>query len=320
MRFFEQLPKTKIRVYEGSYVTIHYWKKTQKNIIGHVSLEIFCNDSRKYISLYPRNFMESKSDLFPVLSFDEDCFVQGYRYENEKNINIEDILSRLNPWINNTLLPTQSIKLYSLNVQKILDANLEYEKTSCGQSSYFERSLYCQKNTHNNASFILFLLHEGGINKLFLSYSEKLASFLVCISGIISAGFVGLELKNSLVNAKGSITKNDLCIEVVLRIMSTILAVGLGTVVGSAVDGYYDIQPYLQILTNQKKNSFLKSACLNGGAIFVSAIHSLFLSPHFITRFLALPDHLIDIAQAASQVERKGGLDTYNRQIAGFQM
>src|SRR3990167_10379959 len=184
-------------------VIVHYWPQTERNSAGHVSLEIVFNDERVYVSYWHKRKIDQceKDKLrtqydgiepFWTQSFDQDCMIEGYRHaalENPK-LNAEEILEKVRSQsFAARMLPTQSIKLYSLDAKKILEALRAYQ-ANIHKWAFFSGYLYHAKDAHNCSSIVLYLLQQGGFDELVSGgYGSELRKFGAVIGLLVSPFF-----------------------------------------------------------------------------------------------------------------------------------
>ena len=197
MRYFKE--KKQHCVDEKNYVVVHFWPQTDRNSAGHISLDIVNDGKKHHVSYWhQRDISQCEKDKlktqyegivpFWVETLEQDCLIEGYRHAAFENprLNACDILKKISESkFNFPMQPTQSIKLFSLNIKKMVNAFFEYKENE-HKWAFFSGHQYHAVGAHNCSSIALFLLHQGGIASLVSSYADSLRNMGVIVSVITS--------------------------------------------------------------------------------------------------------------------------------------
>ena len=290
MRVFQQ---RKQNISEKDYVIAHFWPQTDRNSAGHVSLEIVNDGKKHHVSYWhQRDIEQCKKDKlktqyhgvepFWVNTFEEDCLIEGYRHYSADNpqLNARDILQKCRETqFHAPMQPVQSIKLFFLNIGKMLKAFSEY-KANAHKWAFFSGWQHHAEGAHNCSSIVLFLLHEGGIEPLVTSYAESLRNVVLIISVMTSVFWASSIFK--------------LC-------ALTLLSGLAGSAVGGGIDGYQDVQPFMRVLEITKKDSFAAKTGITLSAILMSSILAVLQNTHYFVSRFTLPGNVLAIVMQAAQ-------------------
>lgn len=215
-----------------------------------------------------------------------DCLIQGYRDEDSKSSIIKTLENIEKLEFKGMVQPSLSINLYQLDFDKMVRVFSEYKKdkeskwaTLAGRGNFLQN-----KNIHNCASIILFLLFEGGIGDSTIGYGRMLSQAGFLLGVLLSLGqFYSISLTQYI-------------------LMPFVVAIA-GAAVGGAIDGYRDSQSFIDIVNKSNKNSIVNASIMLVSVI-ISSIGSIFLVQRAINSFVTSPQNVIDICRWASKAEQ----------------
>ena len=156
---------------EKNYVVVHFWPQTDRNSAGHISLDIVCNGRTHHVSYWhQRDIAQCEKDKLKtqydgiapywVDTLAQDCLIEGYRHAATENprLNAREILEKISVTkFDIPMQPTQSVKLFSLDVKKMAGAFLFYKENE-DKRAFFFGNQYDGKGAKKGSRMALVLL------------------------------------------------------------------------------------------------------------------------------------------------------------------
>lgn len=280
---------------DRNYVAIHFWPQTDRNSAGHISLTIVIDRKGYHVSYWhQRDIAQCEKDKlktqydgiapFWVESFDDDCLIEGYRHAACENprLNAREILEKIkSEQFTQRMPPSQSIKLYSLDLQKMLAAFEDY-KNHDHKWAFFSGHQYHALGAHNCSSIALYLLYQGGMESLISGYSDFLREWAFLIA--VSSSFLWVASFVSLCT---------------ISLMSGLA----GSAVGGAIDGFQDVQPFLRVCNINKKSNIAYDTGMIIAAALISAVQSILFKTHYLLSRFVLPGNVLQLVMEAAKNE-----------------
>ncbi len=296
-----------------NFVKVNLFKHSQLTA-GHISLEIHHEDECCYISLMTdihENF--SNHSLFQlrkgvasyfVPSLQEECQIHGFinsgphiwqhvpaAFKNKRGETLTakevlEIVKQLPIEIQQSLIelgkPHNTLILYSLDTQKMMRVAKSFRNNQEILWASFTGTGSHQKNTHNCANIGLEILYAGGMADLLIPERE--------IFGIMG-GLLGVAY---------TFTHCESLVNIIVG-----FAIGFitGRLVGGAVEGYRDIQNFLNIVTNQRQDQLSTLLALRMASVLLGSFATLLPGGPNFTSILTLPNNVFTLALQAKNIE-----------------
>lgn len=294
MRYFKKRKDTTIDT--RNYVEVYIWPQTDRNSAGHVSLKIMHDGREHHVSYWhQRDITQCEKDKLKtqytgidpywVDTFKNDCLIEGFRHYSAENpkLNARDILQKIEETqFRKSMQPTHTIKLFTLDTGKMLNAFSEY-KNNVHKWAFFSGFQHHSEGAHNCSSIALFLLHQGGMGScLSNSYAESLRN-------------IGLIM---------SMISSPLWATAMIPFCATTVLSGLaGSLIGGAVDGYRDVQPFLRVIEINEKDSIAAKCGITASAMLMSSIAAVIQKTHYCISRFTLPGNVLELAMQAAMSE-----------------
>lgn len=293
----------------GDYADLVGWEHDIYNPSGHVGLSIKHGSERRYISFSPRSTEGLKTTPFMQLgngrpavlttNMKADKMLWGLRRcwnELRNNLTSEQLALTDNGSIthlsdhelhNLTLLfdenmlldngsPSFTIRLKTLDLAAMIK-RIDSLTSQTGLWAFWSGAHWHEPKTYNCASIVLKVLYEGGMRDKVHSHA-----FYCSVMGLF-LGFTAL-----------SMTRNPAFI-----FCGLVLGFISGRFAGGMMDGYQDIQPFLDLVANESKDDMGTLLGLRIASSLSVAFASLLRSGPIFADYFALPRHVESLAEEA---------------------
>jgi len=189
--------------------------------------------------------------------------------------------------------PTEVIELRSLNVEAMINKINLYKTASTPMKWASWSGTFLHKpNTHNCASIVLDVLYTGGLGHLIHSNRD----LLTAAGALLGASYALIYNKAYLE------TLTEIAIQTVQYAVGGLV---LGRATGGAMEGYTEIQSFLNLVAIQGKDNIGSVLGLRFGITLLSAVVGLIKQGSIVPSIVTLPREVLNLVYQAKVREEE---------------